>query len=248
MFTGIIKEIGVVKKITRINTGLEIEVACKKITADMKLGDSIAVNGCCLTVKEFNQAGFKADISFSTLKFTTFASASAGERVNLEDAVSLKDKLGGHIITGHIDDVGKIADIRKIGDFYKVTVKIPNTFLEFTAPKGSCSIDGISLTISEVIKNNLIFAVIPFTFENTNFKFKNISEKVNLEVDLMARYIINMARYSGQPAMYSLKGETFTSSAAIDYLKMLNINEDLKNISKDKDENLEEKLKKYGFK
>lgn len=248
MFTGIIKEIGLVKKVTRINTGLEIEISCQKITSDMKLGDSVAVNGCCLTVKEFNLSGFKADISFSTLKSTTFGSVRTGNKVNMEDAVALKDKLGGHIVTGHIDDVGKIADIKKIGDFYKVTVKIPNSLLEFAAPKGSFSIDGISLTISDVSKNNLDFAVIPFTFENTILKFANKGEKVNLEVDLMARYIVNMAKHSGTSGMFASKGQSLASSTAINYLKMLDINDDIKNISKDKDKDLEEKLKEYGFK
>ncbi len=248
MFTGIIKEIGLIKKVTRINTGLEIEISCREIALDMKMGDSIAVNGCCLTVKEFNPSGFKADISFSTLKSTTFGSVRSGERVNLEDAVSLKDKLGGHIVTGHIDDVGKLADIKKIGDFYKLTIKIPRNLLEFAAPKGSFSVDGISLTISDVVKNNLEFAVIPFTFENTNLKFKNKGEKVNLEVDLMARYIINMARYSGTSKMFAAGGQSLSSSTAVNYLKMLSINNDIKDIPKDKDKNLEEKLKEYGFK
>jgi len=248
MFTGIIKEIGLVKKVTRINTGLEIEIGCLKILSDIKQGDSVAVNGCCLTVKEFNSSGFKADISFSTLKSTTFNSVRAGSRVNIEDAVSLKDKLGGHIITGHIDDTGKIADIKKIGDFYKLTIKIPGSLLEFAAPKGSLSIDGISLTISDVFKNNLDFAVIPFTFENTNLKFRNKGEKVNLEVDLMARYIINMAKYSGQSGLFASERKSFDSSAAINYLKMMSINNDIKNISKEKNKDLEEKLKEYGFK
>jgi riboflavin synthase len=248
MFTGIIKEIGLIKKVVKINTGLEIEISCRNIISDIRLGDSISVNGCCLTVKEFDRAGFKADISFSTLKSTAFASVRAGDRVNMEDALSLKDRLGGHIVTGHIDDVGKITDIKKIGDFYKLTVRIPQNLLEFTAPKGSLSVDGISLTISDVFKNNLDFTVIPFTFENTNLKFKNKGEKVNLEVDLMARYIINMARYSGPSGTLSQEVQPFSASAAVNYLKMPGIDNDIKNISKEKDKELEKKLKEYGFK
>jgi riboflavin synthase len=236
MFTGIIKELGQVQKITRINTGLEIQIGCSTITSGMNLGDSVAVNGCCLTVKEFGLSYFKADISFSTLKSTTFGSMRAGDKVNLEEAITLKDRLGGHVVTGHIDDVGKITDVKRIGDFYKLEVKIPKNLLEFAAPKGSFTVDGISLTISDININNLDFAIIPFTFENTNLKFKNPGNKVNLEVDLMARYLINMAKYGG------------TTAQAMEYLKILDKKDDIKNISKERDKQLEEKLKKYGFK
>ena len=253
MFTGIIKELGKVQKITRINTGLEIQIGCSIITANMDLGDSLAVNGCCLTAKEFGLSYFKADISFSTLKSTTFGSMRAGDRVNLEDAITLKDKLGGHIVTGHIDDVGKIVDVKRIGDFYKLVVKIPKNLLGFAAPKGSFAIDGISLTISDVNMNNLDFAIIPFTFENTNLKFKKPGSKVNLEVDLMARYLINMAKYGGLQNTFSSGGShqlasQLTSAQAMEYLKILNIKDDIKNMSKERDKQLEEKLKKYGFK
>ncbi len=247
MFTGIIKEIGKVKNLRKVRAGLEAEISCQKITTDFEPGDSVAVNGCCLTVKEFNKLGFKADISLSTLKSTTFHLLRTGDLLNLEPAVSLRDRLGGHIVTGHVDDTGKISDIKKAGDFYNVSIKIPQNLLAFAAPKGSFSIDGISLTIAAIVKNTLEFAIIPFTFENTNLKFKKRGDLVNLEVDLMARYIINMARHPNSfDGTASLKKSLHASSAAA-YLKTSDDN-DKKNNSKEKDLELEAKLKKYGFK
>lgn len=244
MFTGIIKEVGKLNKAIRINTGLEIEVSSSLLTKDMKLGDSIAVNGCCLTVKEFSAgSSFKADVSFSTLKSTTFGSLRAGCILNLEDALKLSDKLGGHIVSGHIDNTGKIILMSKQGDFYKINIKIPKDIMPFSAPKGSISVDGVSLTIADFSNGIISLAIIPFTFENTGLKYKKSGEKVNLEVDLMARYVLNMAKY-GSP----LSGSTLSNPQdSINILKMYGMINDMKN-KNSSDLDLEEKLKKYGFK
>jgi len=244
MFTGIVKEIGKLNKVIRINTGLEIEVSSSMLTEDMKPGDSIAVNGCCLTVKDFRAGNsFKADISFSTLKATTFGAIKAGDFLNLEDALKLSDKLGGHMISGHIDNTGKITLISKQGDFYKINIKIPKDIMPFSAPKGSISIDGISLTIADSLNGTMSLAIIPFTFENTNLKYKKSGEKVNLEVDLMARYMLNMAKY-GSPLSGSMMSNPMDS---LNILKMYGMINDIKN-KNSSDSDLEEKLKKYGFK
>ena len=244
MFTGIIKEIGKLNKISRINTGLEIEVGSLLLTKDMKNGDSIAVNGCCLTVSSFIAGNsFKADVSFSTMKSTTFGLLKPGACLNLEDAVKFNDKLGGHLVSGHIDCTGKIIKISKKGDFYLFEIKIPKDIIALAAPKGSMSIDGISLTISDSINTVISFAIIPFTFEGTNLKYKKQGDAVNLEVDLMARYILNMAKY-GSP----MSGGGF--SGAGDYMNILNMHK-LKNEIQNKkntDSDLKEKLEKYGFK
>jgi len=244
MFTGIVKEIGKLNKVIRINTGLEIEVSSSMLTEDMKPGDSIAVNGCCLTVKDFRAGNsFKADISFSTLKATTFGAIKAGDFLNLEDALKLSDKLGGHMISGHIDNTGKITLISKQGDFYKINIKIPKDIMPFSAPKGSISIDGISLTIADSLNGTMSLAIIPFTFENTNLKYKKSGEKVNLEVDLMARYMLNMAKY-GSPLSGSMMSNPMDS---LNIIKMYGMIKDIKN-KNSSDSDLEEKLKKYGFK
>ncbi|MHB1346381.1 MAG: riboflavin synthase [Candidatus Humimicrobiaceae bacterium] len=243
MFTGIIKEVGKLNKVSRINTGLEIEVGSLFLTKDMKNGDSIAVNGCCLTVNNFTAGkSFKADVSFSTLKATNLGSLKPGSHLNLEDAVKPGDKLGGHMVSGHIDCTGKIINILKKGDFYLLELKIPKDIIALAAPKGSMSVDGISLTISDSLNAVISFAIIPFTFQNTSLKYKKKGESVNLEVDLMARYISNMAKY-GSP----MPQGTFGSAG--DYANILNmykLKSDLQN--KNRDAELKEKLEKNGFK
>jgi len=210
----------------------------------MKNGDSIAVNGCCLTVNSFIAGkSFRADVSFSTLKSTTFGFLRSGNYLNLEDALKFNDKLGGHLVSGHIDSTGKIIKISKEGDFYRLEIKIPKDIIPFAAPKGSLSVDGISLTISDSLNTLIFLAIIPFTFENTNLKYKKQGEAVNLEVDLMARYIFNMAKYGS-----SMSGGNF--SGAGDYMNILNmhkLNSEIQN-KKNADSDLKEKLEKYGFK
>lgn len=244
MFTGMIKEVGKLNKTSRINTGLEIEAGSLLLTKDMKNGDSIAVNGCCLTVSSFIAGkSFKADVSFSTLKSTTLGLLKSGAYLNLEDAVKFNDKLGGHLVSGHIDCAGKIVRISKEGDFYRFEIKIPKDIVALAAPRGSLSVDGISLTISDSLNAVISFAIIPFTFEGTNLKYKKQGEAVNLEVDLMARYILNMAKY-GSP----MSGGSF--SGADDYMNILNmhkLNSEIQN-KKNADSDLKEKLEKYGFK
>ena len=244
MFTGMIKEVGKLNKTSRINTGLEIEAGSLLLTKDMKNGDSIAVNGCCLTVSSFIAGkSFKADVSFSTLKSTTLGLLKSGAYLNLEDAVKFNDKLGGHLVSGHIDCAGKIVRISKEGDFYRFEIKIPKDIVALAAPRGSLSVDGISLTISDSLNAVISFAIIPFTFEGTNLKYKKQGEAVNLEVDLMARYILNMAKYGS-----SMSGGSF--SGADDYMNILNmhkLNSEIQN-KKNADSDLKEKLEKYGFK
>jgi len=238
MFTGIITELGKIKKISKINTGFEIEIESLVVIKTLKIGDSVAVNGCCLTVKEFTKNSFKADISFATLKNTTFSYLKAGDFVNLEDSVKLDDKFGGHFVSGHVDCIGEINQISKKGDFYNLAIKIPKELLAFTAPKGSISIEGISLTISEVHDLLLYFAIIPLTYENTNLKFKKVKDKINVEVDLIARYIANIVQYSGFSNNFN-----YISDINKEINRQTNIN-----INKEMDKKLEEKLKEYGFK
>ena len=244
MFTGMIKEVGKINKILRVNTGLEIEIESKMLTKDMKNGDSIAVNGCCLTANNFIAGeSFKADVSFSTLKATALGGLRSGNYVNLEDALKFNDKLGGHLVSGHVDCTGKITRILKKGDFYILEVKIPKDIIAFAAPRGSMSVDGISLTISDSLNGLISFAIIPFTFQGTNLKYKKQGEAINLEVDLMARYILNMAKYGSPMSQGNFSG-------AGDYLNILNMHKlssDLQN-KKNRDAELKEKLEKNGFK
>ena len=189
MFTGIIKETGKLSKIKDSNDYKELTIGCRLLTMDMKIGDSIAVNGCCLTVTSFDKEHFTCDISYSTINSTTLANIKIGELLNLEDSLTAIDKLGGHFVTGHVDGVAKIIKIVKIGNAYKLDIMPPLGLFPFLAQKGSAALDGISLTIAHSKKDLVSFAIIPHTFENTNLKFKKAGDLLNIEVDMMARYI-----------------------------------------------------------
>ena len=189
MFTGIIKEIGKISKIKDSKEYKELTIGCRLLTKDMKIGDSIAVNGCCLTVAGFDKEHFTCDISYSTINSTTLANAKIGELLNLEDSLTAIDRLGGHFVTGHVDGVAKIVKIVKIGNAYKLDIITPTGLFPFLAQKGSAALDGISLTIAQSKKDLVSFAIIPHTFENTNLKFKKAGDLLNIEVDMIARYI-----------------------------------------------------------
>ena len=185
MFTGIIEELGIIRLITTNR----IQIECKNITSDIKLGDSIAVNGVCLTVVDFGKDFFTADISQETIKVTTFSNSKVGDVVNLERAVSANGRFGGHIVSGHIDCTGKCVSIRNCNDFYNLEIELKPEHTKYVVKKGSITINGISLTIAETKNNTLSCAIIPHTFENTNLKILKQGDFVNIEVDIFAKYI-----------------------------------------------------------
>lgn len=185
MFTGIIEEIGSIKYISNN----KIAVLCRNVIEDSKIGDSISVNGVCLTVCEINDGGFTADISPETKRITTFDDLKEGDFVNLERAMPANGRFGGHIVSGHIDDRGKCKNVSKTGSFYIYEIELSPECAKYAVKKGSISINGISLTIADVDKNNVTIAVIPHTFENTNLKYLAKDKFVNIEVDMCAKYI-----------------------------------------------------------
>lgn len=219
MFTGIIKETGIVRKITNKGQDIEFKVSACGLLEDAGIGDSISVNGVCLTVKSFDEEGFTFDVSSNTLSHTNFKDLKAGERVNLEDSLTPGDKLGGHFVSGHIDCTAKIIDVRKTGRAYEMTFELPIEAAPLIAERGSVAIDGISLTVIGVVRDSFKVVIIPHTFENTVLGSKGTGSFVNIEVDMLARYIAN-------------------------YLK--NINNE-QNTSGNKDRILKEKLEKHGF-
>ena len=221
MFTGIIKETGKVIKVNKIRDGIEIEVSCNLMIKEISEGDSVCVNGVCLTVKKSTENSFFSDISFSTLSSTSFKDIKPGSEVNLEDSLKLGDRLGGHFVTGHIDCTTDMLEIEKHGDFYRIKFRSPEKILPYIAQKGSIAIEGISLTVENVEDMFFSVVVIPYTFNNTTLGSRRQGDEVNLEVDLIARYV---SRFISQ----------------IDPKKTEN-----KNINKDKI--LKEKLIKYGF-
>jgi riboflavin synthase len=189
MFTGIIKETGKITAARESHESKELDISCNAIRPGLSIGDSVAVNGCCLTVKKLNSEGFTADISYSTLNSTTFKFVKSGESVNLEDSLKLSDKLGGHFVTGHIDTTIKFLGIKKIGSSFELSFELPQQYSSNIAAKGSVAIDGISLTVANTGKDFFNAAIIPHTYENTCLKTKKPGDSMNLEIDLLSRYI-----------------------------------------------------------
>lgn len=185
MFTGIIEELAKIRKITKDR----ITIECKTVLDDIKLGDSIAMNGVCLTVTEIFSDGYSADISPETFDVTTLGRLSNGDYVNLERALPANGRLGGHIVSGHIDGVGKFLSCKKDGGFYNLEFLLPENVAKYTVHKGSIAINGISLTIAEAKENTVKVAIIPHTFENTNLKYLKSGDFVNIETDVLARYV-----------------------------------------------------------
>ena len=189
MFTGIIEELGKVQGVSKNTNQGKITVECGTVLEGTKLGDSIAVNGVCLTVVEITSNGFVADVSPETFKVTSLGDLQTGSFVNLERAMKADGRFGGHMVSGHVDGLGKIIEIQKHGEFYDLKIEHEPEQLKYAIKKGSISIDGISLTIANVEGDAIRIAVIPHTFENTNLKALKRNDFVNIEVDVVAKYI-----------------------------------------------------------
>lgn len=186
IFTGIIEEIGRLKSFN----GNRLEINCEKVTDDLKIGDSVSVNGICLTVIDFGENFFAADVMPETIRKTTLSD----KEFNLERAIKAGDRLGGHIISGHIDGIGRIMSIKKEGNAIFVKISTEKRVLRQIAAKGSISLDGISLTVVDVGENFSI-SMIPHTLEVTNFKNKRIGSLVNIETDILAKYIDRLMKF-----------------------------------------------------
>lgn len=189
MFTGIVEEIGKIKNFSKDSNGATIEVICDKVLQDTKLGDSIAINGCCQTVTKLSSDSFCARVSDETLSVTTFKDFQKGDFVNLERALTLNTRLGGHIVTGHIDCVGKFISKTQLTDFYNLEFSVPSEQAKYIVKKGSVAINGISLTVAEIRNNIFKIAIIPHTFENTNLKALKTGDNVNIETDILGKYV-----------------------------------------------------------
>lgn len=189
MFTGIVEEVGTISS----TTSDKITIKCFKVLKDTKLGDSIAVNGVCLTVVDILSDGFCANVSGETFKVTNLKSLRQGQTVNLERALSLSSRLGGHIVSGHIDTVGEVFKLNKLDEFYELVVRFNSEFNKYVVKKGSITLDGISLTVADTrCDGDSIYvtcAIIPHTFNNTGLKYINTDYKVNLEFDILAKYV-----------------------------------------------------------
>ncbi|MCX7917460.1 MAG: riboflavin synthase [bacterium] len=190
MFGGIIEEIGKIKGKKSKGNGFEIVIEANKVFEDLKVGDSISVNGVCLTVEKIENKSFFVSISSQTKKETNLGEIKVGEYVNLERALKIGDRIGGHFLTGHIDFKTKVVSLRKEGEFYLLSIKIPSEYRRYTVKRGSISVDGISLTIAEFRNDEILIYLIPYTIENTNLKYKKVGDTVNIEIDIFAKYLV----------------------------------------------------------
>ncbi len=189
MFTGIIEEIGVIENIRRGDKYCNLTVKAKKVLDDVHIGDSIAVNGICLTVTYFNTDIFTADIMNETWNRTALSLLRHGSLVNLERAMPMNGRLGGHIVTGHIDGTGRISSVRRDKNAVWYQINTQREILNLIVEKGSIAIDGISLTVAKVSKADFSVSVIPHTLEQTILKNKQVGDMVNLENDILGKYV-----------------------------------------------------------
>ena len=191
MFTGIIEEAGT---LSSLSNG-RIKINCVKILDDIKIGDSISTNGICLTVTSFDDKSFTADVMPETIRRTSLENLKSGDIINLERALRLSDRLGGHIVSGHIDGVGTIKSMKPEGNAIIVTVKADKNLLRYIANKGSVAIDGMSLTIVKADDNEFSVSLIPHTRDVTNFKYKQVGSLVNIETDVLAKYLERLMNF-----------------------------------------------------
>ena len=198
MFTGIVEEMGVVKALDRTLTGARLTILASGIMDDLAVGSSVSVNGACLTVVDVADREFAVELSPETLAATTCQQLTAGTPVNLERAMRLNERLGGHLVAGHVDAVGVIRDRRQNGNAIVLTIEAPKDVLRYCVTKGSITVDGISLTINEVTDCAFTVAIIPHTAKMTTLGLKNPGDGVNLESDLIGKYVERLLQESGR--------------------------------------------------
>lgn len=195
MFTGIVEEVGKLKSFN----GERIEITCAKVLEDIEIGASISTNGICLTVTNFSEEFFSADVMPETIRKTSLGDLQIGGAVNLERALKADGRFGGHIVSGHIDGTGKILNIRIEGNAVFVDVAAQSNILRQIAAKGSVALDGISLTVVDATSEKFSVSMIPHTLNVTNFKFKRVGSIVNIETDILAKYMDRLLHFKKAP-------------------------------------------------
>jgi riboflavin synthase len=189
MFTGIIQEVGKVVSVEPVGDGLQIGVQAVHLGREIKVDDSVAVNGVCQTVVEANGSQFKVEAVEETLRKTTLGGLRIGSPVNLELPLRLSDRLGGHLVQGHVDGVGVVKSIRKKESSWLVSIELPREFLKYVIPVGSISIDGVSLTVASVAGSLITVSIIPHTWAHTLFSSYAVTTRVNIELDVIGKYV-----------------------------------------------------------
>ena len=212
MFTGIIEEVGIVRSITKGSLSAILDISCSKVLEDTKVGDSIAVNGVCLTVTSLEETSYTADVMAETLRRSSLGELSKGSKVNLERAMQLNGRFGGHIVSGHIDGTGTIISTKKEGNATWVEVGTSPEILRFIIQKGSITIDGISLTVAKLTDKSFSVSIIPHTGSETTLLTKKIGSIVNLENDIVGKYV---ERFTSAPTKKEVSYETLLENGFI---------------------------------
>ena len=190
MFTGIVEELGTVKNVSANS----IEIVAKKVLSDVHIGDSIAVNGVCLTVTTFSTNEFKADVMPETMRCTVLGKLARGKKVNLERALTLNSRLGGHVVSGHVDGVGTIQSMHDEANAKVVSIDVPAELMNYIIPKGSIAIDGVSLTVVDTDEKSFRVSLIPHTQQETVLHLKKSGDSVNIKTDIVAKYAMNLLK------------------------------------------------------
>ena len=193
MFTGIITDIGQIEDIEH-RGDLRVRVSCSYVVDEIPIGASICCSGACLTVVSKGNNWFCVDVSKATLDATVLGDWKKGVSINLEQSLKLGEELGGHLVTGHVDDVAELVEVEKIGDSRQLKFKAPDALKDFIAEKGSITLNGVSLTVNEVADNVFTINIIPHTWDFTTFKNLSIGSKVNIEIDIIARYVARLMK------------------------------------------------------
>jgi riboflavin synthase len=207
MFTGIVEHVGRIASLALNEAGTRLRVDAGKLAASLAVSGSVAVNGCCLTVVEIDGETFAADLSSETLRCTALGTMKAGTRVNLERPLTAGKELGGHFVQGHIDGVGRVSRLAQEGANWWLGVRVPPEVEPYVAAKGSIAIDGISLTVANFADGIVEAAIIPFTYANTNLQTLVRGDAVNLEADILAKYVERLMQARRAPAPSRLTAE-----------------------------------------
>lgn len=198
MFSGIVEEMGVVKSLERGLAGVRVSILARAILKDLQLGESVSVSGVCLTASDIGETDFLVDVSVETLSVTTLDTLTVGTAVNLERALKLNDRMGGHLVTGHVDGTGILRERRLTGNTLLLTFEVPESVLRYCIPKGSITVDGVSLTVNTLSENGVSVAIIPHTAKSTTLGTKQSGNAVNLESDLIGKYVERLLQHSGK--------------------------------------------------
>lgn len=207
MFTGLVEEIGKVKAVVRTEKSAQITIEADMILENIKLGDSICTNGICLTVTEFTKNSFTVDVMPETMRKTNLSHLKIGSKVNLERALRVGDRLGGHIVSGHIDGTGSIQSFKKENNAVWIFIQTEEALLRYIIEKGSIAVDGTSLTVASLTENAFSVSIIPHTAEHTILLSKNVGEEVNLECDMIGKYVEKFIRKTSTETKSSIDME-----------------------------------------